>query len=131
MDKQLEGKFQSALGFIVKGGTWLFAVWALVVVVPLTSWVAWGGHPRIAGSILLSLCCLSFVWGVVALLRLNRCLSRLGLGPEGRTRLFSGPRPDDPDQLRAWQLGWQFMYAVLAVLLCIVAMPIASWLAGK
>jgi hypothetical protein len=117
MDKRLERKFQSGLSFIVKGGTWLFAVWALVVIVPLTLWLAWVGHSGIADFILELLLALSFTWGVVALLQLQRNLRRLGLDTEGRTRLFAmKSRPDDPDELRAWRWGWQFMYAVLAVM---------------
>jgi hypothetical protein len=102
MDKRLEGKFQSGLSFIVRGGTWLFAVWALVVIVPLTLWAAWAAHPGIADFILELLLTLSFTWGVVALLQLQRNLRRLGLDTEGGTRLFAmKSRPDDPDELRA------------------------------
>jgi hypothetical protein len=64
MDKRLERKFETALGFIVRGGTWVFAVWALVVVVPLTLWAGWTGHPGIADLILQLLCVLSFTWGL-------------------------------------------------------------------
>jgi hypothetical protein len=125
MDKRLEEKFQSGLSFIVRGGTWLFAVWALVVIVPLTLWCAWAAHSGIADLILQLLFVLSFTWGVVALLQFQRSLRKLRLGPEGRTRLFSMKSPpDDPDELRAWRWGWQFMYAVLAVLLCMIAMPV-------
>jgi len=132
MDKRLEGKFETALGFIVRGGTWVFAVWALVVVVPLTLWAGWTGHPGMADLILQLLCVLSFTWGVVALLQLQRSLGKLGLGTEGRTRLFAmKSRPDNPDEFRAWRWGWQFMYAVLAGLLCMIAMPVAFWLRGK
>jgi len=131
MDKRLEGKFQSALAFIVRGGTWLFAVWALVVVVPLTLWAGWAAHPGIAELMLQLFCVLSFTWGVVALLQFQRNLRKLGLDPQGTTRLFSGQRPSDPDELRAWQWGWQFMFAVLMVLLCIVVVLVTAWLSGK
>lgn len=131
MDKQPDGIFHYVLGIIVRGGTWLFTVWALVVVIPLTLWAAWAAHSGIADLILQLLFVLSFTWGVVALLQLQRNLRKLGLGPEGSTRLFSGPRPDDPDELRAWQWGWQFMFAVLMVLLCIVAVLVTAWLTKK
>ncbi len=131
MDKRLEEKFQSALGFIVRSGTWVFAVWALAVVVPLTLWAGWAGHPGIADLILQLVCVLSFTWGVVALLQLQRNLRKLGLGPEDMPRVFSSQRPNDPDELRAWQWGWQFMFAVLMVLLCIVAVSVTIWLSGR
>jgi hypothetical protein len=131
MEKQFAGKFQYGLGFVVKATTGLTILSGFLVVIPLTLWFAWARQSAIANSIAVSLFCLSFAWVLVSLLQLNRGLRRLGLGPEGRTRLFSGPRPDDPDELRAWRWGWQFMYAVLAVLLCMVAIPVTSWLSGK
>src|SRR5260370_2421198 len=131
MDKRLEGKLQSALAFIVRGGPWVFVVWVFVVVVPLKLWAGWAAHPGIADLILQLLCVLSFTWGVVALLQLQRSLRKLGLGPEDTTRVFSSQRPSDPDELRAWQWGWQFMFAVLTVLLCIVAVSVTIWLSGR
>ena len=131
MEKQFAGKFQHGLGFVVKATTGLTILSGFFVVIPLTLWFAWASHSAIANSITVSLFCLSFAWVLVSLLQLNRGLRKLGLGPEGRTQLFSGPRPDDPVELRAWRWGWQFMYAVLAVLLCMVAIPVTSWLSGK
>ena len=128
MDRPLERKFQSGLGSIVRGGTWLFAVWALVVVVPLTLWAALVSHPRIIILVIESVFYLCFIWGVVALLQLQRNLRKLGLGSEGRTRLFAmKSRPEDPEEARAWGWGWQFMFAVLAILLCLVAFLVVSW----
>src|SRR5260370_38718854 len=97
MDKRLEGKLQSALAFIVRGGTWVFGVWALVVVGTLTLWAGWAAHPGIADLILQLLCGLSFTWGVVALLQLQRSLRKLGLCPDETTREFSSQLPTDPD----------------------------------
>jgi hypothetical protein len=131
MDKQSDGKFQYGLGIIGRNITRLTVILGILVVIPLTLWFAWVGHSAITYSIAQSLFCLSFAWLLIAILQLQRNLRKLGLGPEGRTRLFSGPRPDDPNELRAWQWGWQFMYAVLAVLLCMIAIPVTSWLSGK
>jgi hypothetical protein len=39
--------------------------------------------------------------------------------------------PDDADELRAWRSGWQFICAVLAVMLSMVAIPVTSWLSKK
>jgi hypothetical protein len=78
-----------------------------------------------------TLLCLSFGWGMVSLLLCFRSWRDLGLGGEGRLRLYSGPRPSDPDELRAWRLGWHFMFGVLATMLCMIAIPVAWWLSGK
>jgi hypothetical protein len=131
VDKQAVGKLQHSLGIIVKGTTGLTILLGLGLVIPLTLWFTWVRRSAIANSIAVSLFCLSFAWLLMSLFQLNRTLGKLGLGPEGRTRLFSGPRPDDPDELRAWRCGWQFLYAVLAVLLCMIAIPVASWLAAR
>jgi hypothetical protein len=117
LDKQSVGKVQYGLGIIVKATTGLTILSGFLVVIPLTLWFAWTRHSAMANSIAVSLFCLSFAWVLISLLQLNRSLRNLGLAPEGRTRLFSGPRPNDPDELRAWRWGWQFLYAVLAVLL--------------
>jgi hypothetical protein len=132
MDKQSYPKFHYVLGIFGRAVIGLNILVGFLVVIPLTLWFAWAGHSPIAYSIAQSVFCLSFAWGLISLLQLNRSLGKLGLGPEGRTRLFSmKSRPDDPDELRAWRCEWQFMYAVLAVLLCMIAIPVVSWLAGQ
>ncbi len=132
MDKQSAGKFHYVLGIFGRAATGLTILLGFLVVIPLTLWFAWIGHSGIAYSIAQSVFCLSFAWGLISLFQLQRSLRKLGLGPEGRTRLFSmRSRPDDPDEFRAWRWGWQFMYSVLAVLLCMIAMPVTSWLSGK
>jgi len=131
MDKQPDGIFHYVLGIFVRATSNATALLGFLVVIPFTLWFAWVGRPAIAYSIAQSLFCVSFAWSLISMLQLQRNLRKLGLGPEGRTQLFSGPRPDDQDELRAWQWGWQFMYAVIAVLLSMVAMPVTAWLTKK
>ena len=69
--------------------------------------------------------------GVVSDVAVLSQLAATRFDPEGRMRLFSGPRPDNPDEHRAWKWGWHFMYAVLAVLLSMIAFPVTAWLTGK
>ena len=125
-------RFQASLGIVSRVTSNATIVIGLLVVIPLTLWFAWAGHSAIVYSVAVSLFCFSFIWLLISLLQLQRSLRKLGLGAEGRTRLFSmRSRPNDPDEFRAWRWGWQFMYAVLAALLCMVAIPVASWLSGK
>lgn len=132
MDKQSNPKFRYGIGIFERAATGLTILLGFLVVLPFTLWFAWAGHSAIAYSIAVSLFCLSFGWGLISLLQLNRSLGKLGLGPEGRTRLFSMKSPpDDPDELRAWRWGWQFMYAVLAGILSMAAIPVTSWLTGR
>lgn len=131
MDKQSDGIFQYVLGIFGRAASNATALLGFLIVIPLTLWFAWAGRLAIAYSIAQSLFCLSFAWGLLSLLQLQRNLRKLGLGPEGRMRLFSGPRPENPDELRAWQWGWQFMYAVIATMLSVAAIPLTAWLTEK
>jgi len=117
LEKQPEGKIQLYLRLLGQGMTGVTVLLGVLIVIPLTVWFAWSGSSSTAYSIVQLLFCFSFAWLLISLLRLQRNLRKLGLSPEDRTQLFSGPRPSDPDELRAWQCGWQFMYAALAVLL--------------
>lgn len=131
MAKRLDERYQDAVAGLVRTTSALSILLGLLVVIPLTLWFAWARHTTLVNPILVTLFCLSFGWGLVSMTLCFRSLKKLGLDGQGRLRLFSGPRPDDPGELRAWQLGWHFMYAVLAVLLCMIAIPVASWLSGK
>ena len=82
-------------------------------------------------SMLDTLFCLSLGWTFVSLFLCFRNWKKLGISGEGRLRLYSGPAPSDPDELRAWRLGWHFMFGILATMLCMIAIPIVWWLSGK
>jgi hypothetical protein len=131
LENQPNGTLQSGLGSVGRGMTRLTVALGFLLVIPLTLWFAWIGHSSIAYSIAQSLFCICFGWLLISLVQLQRNLRKLGLGPEGRTQLFSKQRPDDPDELSAWKWGWQFMYAILAVLLCLIAIPLISWLTER
>src|SRR6267154_68719 len=130
MNRQANGQFQIVIGTLLK--TWYALAFLMaLLVISLTLWFAWVHRSTVAESVVQTLFCLSFAWVWVAMLQCYRSLRQLGLDPEGRMRLFSGPRPDDLGELRPWQWGWQFMYAVLAVLSSMIAFPVMAWLTGK
>jgi hypothetical protein len=131
MGDQLKSKFEQAMAALVTAVSGLSILLAFLVVIPLTLWFAWAHQKSDVYSILITLFCLSFAWTFVSMLGCYRSLRQLGLSGEGRMRLFSGARPDDPDELCAWKWGWHFVYAIIAVLLCIFALPATSWLTGK
>ena len=130
MNRQPNGQFQVVIGPLLKGWYGLVFLMALLVI-SLTLWFAWVHRSTVAESLIQTIFCLSFAWVCIAMLQCYRSLRHLGLDGEGRMRLFSGPRPDDPDELRAWKWAWHFMYAVLAVLVSMVAFPVTAWLTGK
>ena len=128
--RQLDKRFQWFTAGLVKVTSGLAILLGFIVVIPLTLWFAWTHQATVANSILVTLFCLAFGWGLVSQVLLYQRLQKLGLDGEGRLRLFSGPRPENPDELRAWLTGWHFMFAALAALLCMIAIPVASWLNG-
>lgn len=131
MNGRLRRRFQAVVGHFVGAMSGLTALLGFLVVVPLTLWLGWMHGTTIANSILITLFCLAFAWALVSMLLFQSRLRSLGLTPDGKMRLFSGPRPTDPDELRAWSLGWHFMFGIIAVLLCLIAIPVASWLTGN
>jgi uncharacterized membrane protein (DUF106 family) len=131
MDEQSKSIFEAVVANFVKAVSGLGMVLAFVVVIPLFLWFAWAHKASNVDSIPTTLFCLAFAWLFVSMSQCFRTLRKLELSPQGRMRQFSGPRPDDPSELRAWQWGWHFMYAVIAVLLCMLAIPAAWWLTGK
>ena len=131
MSKRLSERFQGIMAGLVNAMSAFSILLGLLVVIPLSLWYAWVRPTALVDSLLATLSCLSFGWALVSAALCFRSLRKLGLDGQAGLRLFSGPRPDDRDELRAWQFGWQFMCAILAVLLCIIALPIASWLRGK
>jgi hypothetical protein len=102
MNKQSDARFKSAVGGLVRAVSGGSILLGLFLVIPLTLWFAWARHTAILNPILVTLFCLSFGWGLVSMVLCFSSLRKLGLDGQGRLRLFSGPRPEDSDELRAW-----------------------------
>ena len=119
------GQFQTD---IEKVFSFLWVLAALFSLVPilLTLWWIWTHHTNLAESAVQAFLCVAFIWGWVSMFQLYRALRQLGLSPEGRKQLFSGPRPNDADELRAWLWFRQFLLEVIALLLFIFAIPFLS-----
>ena len=131
MAGQLDKRFQRLIACLVRATSALAILIGFIVVIPLTLWFAWAHRATVASSVLITLFCLAFGWGLVSQVLLYQRPQKLGLNGEGRQRLFSGPRPENPDELRAWLTGWHFIFAAVAALLCLIAIPVASWLSGR
>lgn len=130
MHEQKHGKLQETMTKVVTVGSGVSMLLAFLIVIPATLWFAWTHRTTTTNSILTTLFCVAFAWLFISLWQCHRILRRLGLDGEGRMRLFAGPRPDDFEELRAWHWGWHFVLAVIAALLCMIAIPV-SWSAGK
>lgn len=117
-----DGQFQSE---IEKAFSFFWVVTFLVSLIPvsLTLWWAVAHHTTLAGSAIQIFGCAVFVWCWVSMFQCYRVLRQLGLSPEGRKQLFSGPRPDDPDELRAWLSFRRFLLAVLIFIALMIVIP--------
>jgi hypothetical protein len=130
VDKQDDRRFSGAIGTFVTAATALEFLMALLVVIPLTLWLAWARRSTMAEPMVLTLFCLSFAWLNVSILRLQRSLRKLGWNSPGKVSFGLGPRPEDPDELDIWQRRTHFRYSFLAVPLCMLAFGITKWLNG-
>ena len=130
MDGSAKSKFERGFGIFARAWSYLVALTALVVI-PLSLWSAWVYRFSAAVLAVETVFHLSWSWALVSLLQFLRGLRKLKLSASERMRLFSGRRPVDADGLFVWKWGWQFAYAVIAVLLSTIAIPVTAWLARK
>jgi|SRR5580704_12971996 hypothetical protein len=103
----------------------------LVGYVAVLSFLVWTARVRrteIPDSIGLATICFSFAWTYLAIWKLVRGGRRLGWNRSNLTKLLTGPRPDDPDELFIWQWTLQLCCASLSVVVCAAAL---SFLGSK
>lgn len=134
MATETRRELERALGGIARSWAYFAALTGLLVVIPLSLWFAWNHHltgSEALYSVIETLFCLSWGFVLVSMLQIHRAIRRLGISGEEAKTLFSGTRPTDPDELIAWKWGWRFMYAIIAALVCMLALPATAWLAGK
>jgi hypothetical protein len=130
MDRQTDRKLSGVIRLFVRAGTALEFLLAFVVIIPLTLWFAWARHSMIAEPLVLTLFCLSFAWGNVAILKWQRSFRKLGWSSPSKLAFGFGPRPEDPDELHLWQWGKHFCYSFAAILLSMLAFATIKWLQG-
>lgn len=116
MNGMHDGQFQTDIEKLFSF-FWVLAFLFSLVPVSLTLWWIWTHHANLAESAVQIFFCMAFIWVWVSMVQCYRALRQLGLSPEGRKQLFSGPRPNDLDELRAWLWFRRFLLAVLTVLL--------------
>lgn len=104
----------------------LAALFGFVAILLYLVWRARARSATIPEPAALSLICFSFGWAYLSMWRVVRGCRRLGYDRSNFTKLLSGPRPDDPDELLIWDWTLQLCYAVFAVLLCVAALALAA-----
>jgi hypothetical protein len=129
--KMPRGEFQSATGFFVRVGSVLATLMAFLIVIPLTLRLAWGNASSFANAIVMTLFCISFGWGNVSIILRQRAARKLGLRSTSVRDIISSPRPVDPDELDYWIWTRRTLFAFIAVILCMIALPLTSWLSGQ
>jgi hypothetical protein len=128
--EQMESGSKIIAGMFIRPLSYLTALMAAFII-PFMIWSAWAHRSTLHELLIQTALCISFAWAIVAMLQAQHSLRKLGLSSSDRVRLFSGSRPTDPDELRAWKWAWQFMYAVIAGLIAMIAIPVTAWFAGK
>ena len=71
----------------------------------------------------------SVVWGFICLWGVNR--SGRELGAQVTPKFYTGPRPDDADELRVWIWGRRFVSAFLLIILCMALLTLSVWLRNE
>lgn len=122
MNGMHDGQFQPDIEKLISFFRVLAFLFSLVPI-SLTVWWIWTDHTNLAESAVQAFFCAAFLWVWVSMFQCYRALRQLGLSPEGSKQLFSSPRPNDPDELRAWLWFRRFLLGVLTVLLLMCAIP--------
>jgi hypothetical protein len=99
-----------------------------VAVLSFLTWTARAHRTEIPDAVGLAMICFSFGWTYLAIWKLVRGGRKLGWNRSNLTKLLTGPRPDDPDELFIWQWTLQLCYASLSVVICVAAL---SFLGSK
>lgn len=119
------------LGSLVRGWGLVAAALLLLLAVPMLLWTIWSDRGCIACNLSTTFFVFSIAWAGVSAVQHQRRMKDLGLTAAGATALFSGPRPTDPDELRAWRWGWQFGYAIIAALAFLILDVIVGLMTGN
>ena len=81
---------------------------------------------EIPDAVVLAMICFSFGWTALANWKLVRGGRKLGWNRSNVTKLLTGPRPDDPDELFIWQWTLQLCCASLSVVVCVAALAFSG-----
>jgi hypothetical protein len=95
---------------------------AFATVLLFIVWSARSHKASIPDSVAPTLVCFSFAWAYLAMWRVARGCRKLGWNRSNYTQfLLAGLRPGDGDELVVWRWTFHLCYALLAVVLCVLA----------
>jgi hypothetical protein len=95
-DGQFEHDIEKIFNFF-----WVLAALFSLAPVSVAVWWIWGHPTNLAESAIQIFFCAAFISVWVSMFQFYRVVKQIGLSPEGRKQLLSGPRPNDADELRA------------------------------
>ena len=95
------------------------AVAFFLVVASFMLYITWTKGRGVMDQLITTALVLSFLWSAAA--ACGWILSFQKVRGTSSVRLMFGPRPLDSDHLRAWKWGRHFRYAVVSVLILMVA----------
>ena len=97
-----------------------------VAILLFLSWNARAHRTEIPDAVGLAMICFAFGWSYLAIWKLVRGGRRLGWNRSNLTKLLTGPRPDDPDELFIWQWTLQLCCASLSLVVCVLALAFSG-----
>jgi hypothetical protein len=97
-----------------------------VAVLLFAVWIARAHRMEIPDAVGLAMICFSFGWTYLSIWKLVRGGLRLGWNRSNLTKLLTGPRPDDPDELFMWRWTLQLCCASLSVVVCVVILAFSA-----
>lgn len=126
MDREPIKKIAGAAGTLANARSGLPVLTGFIVVLCSVVWFARAHDAAMPAAAVLSLICFSFGWTFLSICQVLRGGRKLGGNRSNYTQLLSGSPPDDPDMLFVWRWTLQCCYAILAVVLCVIAIAFAT-----
>jgi hypothetical protein len=120
------GKASSKTGIFAQDRSGLVVLLAFVAVLLSVVWIVKAQHATIPEGLGMTLFCLPLGWAYLSMWSVFRRCRKLGWTRSNYTQFLSDPRSNDADELFIWRWTWQLCYAVLAVVLSVLALAFTS-----
>ncbi len=126
MDQDTNKNASRSTAILARDPWGLAVLLGFVAILLAVVWFARTHHATIPAALVITLVCISFGWASLAMWQVHRGCRKLGWDRSHYTQLLAGLRPDDPNALFIWFWTLQLCYAILAVVLCMLAIGFAA-----
>jgi len=98
----------------------------LVAILPITWWLIRDSESSKAGQVIFALSVSVMLWASTGIFQVCRRCRKLGWNRSTLARFLSSGRPSDAEELLVWQWVLQVCYAIVALVVCLVASTLIS-----